>query len=201
MVGPRSALFTPLPRLGLIVLDECHDSSYYQSDPPFYHAQDAAVAYARLAGAVCLLGSATPGIIQTYQAVQGNWRYLRLPERILAHRSAVQAQVEKLGLASRYQPLEEQADMIELPPVEVVDMRQELQAGNRSIFSRALSEALAQVLEHEQQAILFLNRRGTATYVFCRDCGYALKCPRCDLPLTFHTPQSALTLPPLRLSA
>ena len=193
VVGPRSALFTPLPRLGLIVLDECHDSSYYQSDPPFYHAQDAAVAYARLAGAVCLLGSATPGIIQTYQAVQGNWRYLRLPERILAHRAAVQAQVEKLGLASRYQPLEEQADMIELPPVEVVDMRQELQAGNRSIFSRALSEALAQVLEHEQQAILFLNRRGTATYVFCRDCGYALKCPRCDLPLTFHTPQSALT--------
>jgi primosomal protein N' (replication factor Y) len=193
VVGPRSALFTPFARLGLIVLDECHDSSYYQSEPPFYHAQEAAVAYARLAGAVCLLGSATPGITHTYQAVQGSWRYLRLPERILAHRAAVQAQVEKLGMPSRYKPLEEDADMIDLPPVEVVDMRQELKAGNRSIFSRSLSEALAQVLEHEQQAILFLNRRGTATYVFCRDCGYALKCPRCDLPLTFHSPQSALT--------
>jgi primosomal protein N' (replication factor Y) len=193
VVGPRSALFTPFARLGLIVLDECHDSSYYQSEPPFYHAQEAAVAYARLAGAVCLLGSATPGITHTYQAVQGRWRYLRLPERILAHRAAVQAQVEKLGLPSHYKPLEEDADMIDLPPVEVVDMRQELKAGNRSIFSRSLSDALAQVLEHEQQSILFLNRRGTATYVFCRDCGYALKCPRCDLPLTFHSPQSALT--------
>ncbi len=193
IVGPRSALFTPLPRVGLIALDECHDSSYYQSDPPFYYAQDAAVAYARLAGAVCVLGSATPGILHTYQAVQGHWRYLRLPERILAHRQAVQAQVEKLGLASRYKPLEEQAEMIDLPPVEIVDMRQELKSGNRSIFSSSLSQALSETLERGEQAILFLNRRGTSTYVFCRDCGFVLKCPRCDLPLTFHSPQAALT--------
>jgi primosomal protein N' (replication factor Y) len=193
VVGPRSALFSPLPRPGLIVLDECHDQSYYQSEPPFYHALDAAIAYARLTQSVCVLGSATPEITSTYQAVQGSWHYLRLPERILAHRQAVQAQVEKMRLSSRFRPYEEQADVIDLPPVQVVDMRQELREGNRSIFSRELQQELGQVLEHEQQAILFLNRRGTATYVFCRDCGHALRCPRCDLPLTFHSPQAALT--------
>ncbi len=193
VVGPRSALFSPLPRPGLIVLDECHDQSYYQSEPPFYHTMEAALAYARLIDAVCVFGSATPDIISTYQAARGNWHYLRLPERILAHRQAVRAQIEKLRLTSRYRPFEEEADVIDLPPVQVVDMRQELREGNRSIFSRELQQALGQVLENEQQAILFLNRRGTATYVFCRDCGYALRCPRCDLPLTFHSPQAALT--------
>ena len=193
VVGPRSALFTPLPKVGLIVLDECHDSSYYQSDPPFYHAQEAAAIYAQLTGAACIFGSATPEITQTYQVRQGGWQYLHLPERIMAHRQAVQAQAEKLGLASRYRELEGQADVIDLPPVEVVDMRQELRAGNRSIFSRSLSQSLDDVLSHGQQAILFLNRRGTSTYVFCRDCGYAVKCPRCDLPLTFHSPQELLT--------
>jgi primosomal protein N' (replication factor Y) len=118
---------------------------------------------------------------------------LHLPARILAHRQAVRAQVEKLRLASRFQPLEEEAEVIDLPPVEVVDMRQELKEGNRSIFSRALHQALGEVLERDLQAILFLNRRGTATYVFCRDCGHALRCPRCDLPLTFHSPQVALS--------
>lgn len=194
VVGPRSALFTPFPNLGLIVVDECHDDSYYQQEePPCYHAREAAVAYAHLSGAVCLLGSATPDVTSTYQAAQKRWRYLRLPERILAHRQSVQAQVEKLGLTSRYRSLEGQAQTIDLPPVEVVDMRQELKEGNRSIFSRALQEALGRVLEQGQQAILFLNRRGTATHVFCRDCGYVVKCPRCDLPLTYHSPQQALT--------
>jgi primosomal protein N' (replication factor Y) (superfamily II helicase) len=193
VVGPRSALFSPLPRPGLIVLDECHDQSYYQSEPPFYHTLDAAIIYARLTQSVCVLGSATPEITSTYQAAQGNWHYLRLPERILAHRQAVQAQVEKMRLSSRFRPYEEQADVMDLPPVQVVDMRQELREGNRSIFSRELQQELRHVLEHDQQAILFLNRRGTATYVFCRDCGFALRCPRCDLPLTFHSPQSALT--------
>jgi primosomal protein N' (replication factor Y) len=193
IVGPRSALFIPLPRVGLVVMDECHDQSYYQSDPPFYHAVDAAIAYARLAGAVCVLGSATPDITATYQAAQGGWHYLRLPARILAHREAVKAQVERIRKSSRYQPFEQEAEVIELPPVQVVDMRQELKDGNTSIFSRELHQALSQVLEQQLQAILFLNRRGTSTYVFCRDCGYALKCPRCDLPLTFHSPQAALT--------
>ena len=193
IVGARSALFTPLPSPGLIVLDECHDDSYYQSEPPFYHAVEAAVSYARLTNGVCLLGSATPDITYTYQAAQGHWRYLRLPARILAHQQEVEAHVRRLGKPSRYRPLEEQAEMVELPPVTTVDMRQELKAGNRSIFSRELQASLEQVLERDQQAILFLNRRGSATYVFCRDCGYALRCPRCDLPLTYHSPHEALT--------
>ncbi len=186
MVGPRSALFTPLPHIGLIVLDECHDASYYQADPPFYHARQAAIEYTRLTGGLCLMGSATPDIESTFLAEQGKWQYLSLPDRILAHRKAVQAQVASLGGVSRYHPFEEQAETMELPPVLVVDMRQELKGGNRSIFSRALQEALGKALAQRQQAILFLNRRGMATYVFCRDCGLVVKCPQCDLPLTFH---------------
>lgn len=193
VVGPRSALFTPLPELGMIVVDECHDDSYYQDDPPFYNGREAAVAYARLAGAICLMGSATPDITSAYQAAQGVWRYLRLPARILAHQEAVRQQADRLGQATRYRPLENLAETADLPPVQVVDMRQELQRGNRSIFSQPLQEALARTLDHKQQAILFLNRRGTATHVFCRDCGYVLKCPRCDTSLTYHSPQEALT--------
>jgi primosomal protein N' (replication factor Y) len=142
---------------------------------------------------VCLLGSATPDITSAYRAAQGEWRYLRLPARILAHKETVQFRLQKLGQPSRYRPLENLAETIDLPSVRVVDMRQELQRGNRSIFSLALQEALTHVLEEKQQAILFLNRRGTATYVFCRDCGHVLKCPRCDTPLTYHSPQAALT--------
>ena len=187
IVGPRSALFTPLEKLGLVVVDEFHDDTYYQTDvPPSYHAREAAVRYARLARAVCLLGSATPDVASQYRAEQGEYQLLHLPQRILAHRQAVQRQVERLRLISRYRPLGEQAETIELPPVEVVDMRLELQAGNRSIFSRSLKSALSETLEHGQQAILFLNRRGSATYVFCRDCGHTLKCPRCEVPLTLH---------------
>ena len=187
VVGPRSALFTPFSRLGLIVVDEFHDDTYYQSETqPHYHARDAAVEYAQIAGAVCVLGSATPDIVSRYHAAQREWHYLSLPLRILAHRQVVENQVQKLGISSQYRSIGEQTETIDLPPVEVVDMRTELQAGNRSIFSRALKEALAETLEHEQQAILFLNRRGSATYIFCRDCGYILKCPRCDLPLTSH---------------
>jgi len=202
VVGPRSALFAPLPNPGLIVVDESHDDSYYQSDSlPYYHARQAAVIYAQLAGAVCLLGSATPDLVSWYRAAQGEWRCLSLPARILAHHQSVQAQLKRLSqergaaeasasgrtMVSHFRPLEKQAEVIDLPPVQVIDMRQELKAGNRSIFSGALQSALHEVLERGLQAILFLNRRGTATYVFCRDCGYSLKCPRCDLPLTYHS--------------
>ena len=187
MVGPRSALFTPFSQLGLIVVDEFHDDTYYQSEvQPHYHARDVAVEYAQMAGAVCILGSATPDIVSRYHAAERQWHYLALPQRILAHRKTVESQVHKLGISSQYQPISEQTEFMELPPVQVVDMRQELQAGNRSIFSRELQKSLDETLKHEQQAILFLNRRGSATYIFCRDCGYILKCPRCDLPLTFH---------------
>jgi primosomal protein N' (replication factor Y) len=201
VVGPRSALFTPFDRLGLIVVDECHDDSYYQSEAePHYHARQVAIDYARLAGAACLMGSATPDIATYYHCQQGEMQCLHLPERILAHRLAIQHQLKDLaGKAEsagrsplRYRLLEGEAEAIELPPVSIVDMRDELKAGNRSIFSRLLQNALEQVLEAGQQAILFLNRRGMATYVFCRDCGYTLKCPQCDIPLTYHQDQDAL---------
>ncbi len=159
VIGPRSALFTPLPNVGLIVADECHDASYSQSEPPFYNAVTAAQAYARICGAACILGSATPTVVQRYQAEAGESVRLDLPKRIVNP---------------------------EMPPVQVVDMRAELKSGNRGIFSGALAEALAEVLKKGQQAILFLNRRGTATYVFCRECGHTLKCPKCDSPLTLH---------------
>jgi len=194
VVGARSALFTPMPNLGLIVVDECHDESYYQSDvSPNYHAVTAAVALARFAGAVVVCGSATPDVSQTYQAVQGGWRRLSLPNRLLAHRQAVAQQAAQLGITAPVLNSEGQAATLALPSVQVVDMRQELKSGNRAIFSRALQTALGEVLQNGQQAILFLNRRGTATYVFCRDCGQVLRCPRCDRPLTFHNPLSALT--------
>ncbi len=168
IIGPRSALFAPLPAVGLIVADECHDGSYYQSEPPFYHALEAAKIYARLCGAVCILGSATPTIQQRYQAEVGGTLRLELPKRI---------QFINTNPSSR----------AGLPPVSIVDMRQELKSGRRGIFSQALVDGLEDVLKKGQQAILFLNRRGTATYVFCRECGLVAKCPQCDTPLTFHT--------------
>jgi primosomal protein N' (replication factor Y) len=198
IVGPRSALFAPLPNLGLIVVDESHDSSYYQTElPPIYHARAAAVGYARLAGAVCVMGSATPDVTSRWQAVKGRWQLLQLPRRVVAHREAVGAHFKRLeqlsGVAAdpkaiaRYDAVGTDTLTAELPQVRVVDMRQELKAGNRSIFSRALQEQIGLTLEQNQQAILFLNRRGSATYVFCRDCGHTLRCPRCDeVALTYH---------------
>ncbi|HQX01969.1 MAG TPA: primosomal protein N', partial [Anaerolineales bacterium] len=160
IIGARSALFAPLPNIGLIVVDECHDASYYQSEQPFYHAVTAAQEYARLCGAVCVLGSATPTVEQRYKAENKQITKLDLPRRVVDR---------------------------SLPPVQVVDMREELKTGNRGIFSRALSESLAETISRGEQAILFLNRRGTATYIFCRDCGYVVKCPNCETPLTLHT--------------
>jgi len=207
VVGPRSALFTPFKNLGLIVVDECHDQSYYQRDmPPSYHARDTAAAYAKQVGAVCIMGSATPDVVSTYRTSRGEWQLLSLPERILAHKETIQLQLAKINLTRQaegkpvldtgrqsgigYRPLEKDAETTDLPHVQIVDMRQELKAGNRSIFSRPLNDALKNVLENNNQAILFINRRGMSTYVFCRDCGYALKCPRCDIPLTYHLNKS-----------
>jgi primosomal protein N' (replication factor Y) len=168
IVGPRSALFAPLSNIGLIAIDECHDDSYYQSEPPFYHAVSAAQAYARLAGAICILGSATPDVTQRWGTEAGESTLLQLPGRIA---SAQESQPHQI---------------LDLPPVSVIDMREELKTGNRGIFSRALLRALGETLERNEQAILFLNRRGTATYVFCRNCGYALRCQQCENPLTLH---------------
>ncbi len=190
VIGPRSALFAPLPRPGLVVLDECHDASYYQSEPPFYHAVTAAQTYARLTGAVCILGSATPAVTQRYQAEIGRLRLLELPQRIEHNLSSAEFIPQPDGKRTAVEVdsggQSRHASQAGLPPVVIVDMREELQSGNRAIFSRALTEALAETLLRGEQAILFLNRRGTATYVFCRACGFVLKCPHCDTPLTLH---------------
>jgi primosomal protein N' (replication factor Y) len=200
VIGPRSALFAPLDNLGLIVIDECHDDSYKQTPPiapPYYHAVPTAVELARLNGALTLLGSATPNVTTYANAVPfglpgpGEYTLLELPARIMGHREAIEAQAIHYHIpTTRYAHQADdpdQAVMIELPPVQVVDMRQELRAHNRSIFSRALADALEEVLPRGEQAILFLNRRGTSTYVFCRACGHVMLCPHCEVPLTWHT--------------
>ncbi len=187
IVGPRSALFMPFDNLGLVVVDECHHESYDQQESqPYYHAAQTAAACAHLAGAVAILGSATPRVTQYYKTRSGEWSYIELPRRILAHQETIAHHAQRLHITLPTRPLEGQAADLGLPDVEIVDMRQELRQGNRSIFSRALQEALQQVLTTQQQAILFLNRRGSATYVFCRDCGAVIKCPNDDKPLTYH---------------
>jgi primosomal protein N' (replication factor Y) len=185
VIGPRSALFTPLPDVGLIVVDECHDSSYYQSDPPFYSAVRAAEIYGKLCGAVTVLGSATPPVEVRYRALSP-----LPPAQELGARAGA---IHLLELKERVANVRA-ADSREggLPPVSIVDMRQELKSGNRGIFSRELVESIAEVLERGEQAILYLNRRGTATYVFCRDCGHVLECPHCETPLTWHADSSDL---------
>ena len=197
VVGARSALFTPLPDIGLIILDEEHDDSYKQSPPlpaPYYHARDTAIELMRITRGTVLLGSATPDVVTYFRAEQGHYELLRLPDRVIAHRERIAEQVRRLNApAARYHPTDApDAVSAELPLVHVVDMRQELRAGNRSIFSRTLRTALNEVLARDEQAILFLNRRGTATFVMCRDCGYIAMCPRCSTPLTYHGPQQAL---------
>ncbi len=177
VIGSRLALFAPLSRLGLVVVDEVHDSSYKQAEPiplPAYHARDVAIALGRLTGATVLLGSATPDLETYYRARQGTYQLFELPQRIVV---PVRRESRRMVTA-------------DLPPVRIVDLRQELRAGNRSIFSRALQEALRQTLGAGEQAILFLNRRGAATFVLCRDCGYVARCPNCDVPLTYHHPRS-----------
>ena len=158
VIGSRSALFLPFGQLGVIVVDEEHEPSYKQERTPRYHARAAAIELGRLCGATVILGSATPLLETFYAAKRGEMTLLTLPQRIKA----------------------------DLPLVRVVDMRQELRAGNRSMFSRMLSEGLHRVLEAGQQAMLYLNRRGTATFILCRDCGHVATCQRCASPLTFH---------------
>ena len=193
IIGPRSALFMPLENLGLIVVDECHHESYDQQDsPPYYHAAETAVTAAQMSGAVVILGSATPRVTQFYKTISGHWSMIKLPRRILAHRETIAFHAQRLGIDLPIKAGEGQSADLGLPEVSIVDMRQELQAGNRSIFCRELQIAIQQVLDNNQQAILFLNRRGTATYVFCRSCGYVIKCPRDDKPLTFHQGKNEL---------
>ena len=159
MIGPRSALFTPFPNLGLIVIDEEHEPTYKSEQIPRYHARETAIARAKLEGASVVLGSATPSLEAFYRAEQGEYEILTLRER------------------SQNQSL---------PTVHTVDLRKELKAGNRSIISEKLHELMEDRLEKRQQTILFINRRGYAGFISCRACGHVVKCPHCDVSMTSH---------------
>ena len=169
VIGPRSALFAPQPELGLIVLDEEHEWTYKQQDKsPRYHARDVAIKLAELTGAVVILGSATPDVATYYHTRQGDYCLLQLLERVV--------------------PIEKSP----LPQVEVIDLRDELKAGNRSIFSRSLAHATTKAVASGEQVILFLNRRGGATFIQCRSCGFVLRCRRCEVTLTHHFAEDVL---------
>jgi len=169
VIGPRSALFAPQPDLGLIVIDEEQEWTYKQHDKsPRYHARDAAIKLAELTGAVVILGSATPDVATYYHAQKGDYHLLQLPERVV--------------------PTEKSP----LPQVEIVDLREELKAGNRSIFSRSLAQATTKAVAGGEQVILFLNRRGGATFIQCRSCGFVLRCRRCEVTLTHHFAEDVL---------
>ena len=165
VIGSRSAVFAPLLNLRLIILDEEHDGAYKQDENPKYHARDVARKRMERQKGVVLLGSATPSL-EAYAAAQsGKIRLLTMTSRI--------------GESS-------------LPPVEIVDMREELIQGNRSVFSLLLQQKLRERLERGEQAMLFLNRRGYSTFVVCRECGYVVSCPNCDISLTFHSQGQAM---------
>ena len=169
VIGSRSAIFAPQPDLGLIVIDEEHEWTYKQHDKsPRYHARDVAIRLAEFTGAVVILGSATPDVETFYRAQMGDYQLLELPERVVPGEGSP------------------------LPPVEVVDLREELKAGNRSLFSRSLSEAIAWAVANGEQIILFLNRRGAATFIQCRNCGFVLRCKRCEVALTYHFVEDVL---------
>jgi primosomal protein N' (replication factor Y) len=174
VVGPRGALFAPQPDLGLIVMDEEHEWTYKQQEgSPRYHARRAAEELCRLTGATLVLGSATPDVESHFRAVEGSYRLLELPQRL--------QRTEDGGVTPA-----------PLPEVEVVDLREELKAGNRSIFSRSLSSSIRGALASGEQVILFLNRRGTASFLQCRDCGHVPGCKSCAVSLTLHQPGDLL---------
>jgi primosomal protein N' (replication factor Y) len=177
VVGPRSALFAPLPHPGLIVVDEEHDPSYKQESMPRYNSRDAAAVLGRLEHATIVFGSATPDVGTYYAAQSGRIKLLELPDRPVWNG------------AEPPRPMQAARPM---PSVEVVDMRHELKVGNRSIFSTSLMEAMEHTLADRHQALLFLNRRGSATVVICRDCGYVVRCPQCDIPYTYHASATRL---------
>ena len=186
IVGARSALFSPLPRLGLIVVDEEHESTYKQdtdewgSFTVFYDARTIAIQLAAATGSALIFGTATPSLDAYHAAQQGRLRLLEMPDRVMGH-----GELDESRPTADAQPSAPPA-YAALPPVQIVDMRQELRAGNRSIFSRSLQSELHAVLDAGEQAILFLNRRGTHSFVMCRDCGFVSECTRCETPLTYH---------------
>lgn len=161
IIGPRSALFTPFPNTGIIIIDEEHESSYKSESMPKYHARETAIELAKLVpgGASVVLGSATPSLESYYRATTGQYHLFELKRRLTGGT---------------------------LPQVEIADLREELRTGNRSIFSRRLQELMEDRLNKGEQAMLFINRRGLAGFVSCRSCGYVFKCPHCDVSLSEH---------------
>ena len=159
MIGPRSAVFTPFSNLGMIIIDEEHEGSYKSETNPKYHAREVAKKRCEMSPASLVLGSATPSIESYFKASCGEYKLLKLPNRI-----------NDLNLAA----------------VQVVDLRQELKEGNRSVISRALRKQMQEALDKNQQIMLFLNRRGHTGFISCRSCGHVLKCPHCDVSLTLH---------------
>ncbi|MDW7650231.1 MAG: primosomal protein N' [Bacillota bacterium] len=164
-IGARSAVFAPFAKLGLIILDEEHEATYKQDETPRYHAREVALWRARLHKAAVVLGSATPSLESYRLAELGEYTLSRLPDRI---------------------------ENRPMPPVEIVDMRQELKEKHRSIFSRLLLSTLESTFQQGKQAILLLNRRGYATFVLCRECGHVMRCKSCDISLKFHMAGEAL---------
>ena len=159
MIGPRSALFTPFPDIGLIVIDEEHEWTYKSEQSPRYHARETAIHIAKECNASVVLGSATPSLEAFYRASQGEYKLFKLSDRAAGAR---------------------------MPTVSLIDLRQELKEGNRSIFSRKLQQLMSERLQKNQQIMLFLNKRGYAGFVSCRSCGHVMKCPHCDISLTAH---------------
>lgn len=161
IIGPRSALFTPFPNVGLIIIDEEHETSYKSETMPKYHARETAIELSKLVpgGASVILGSATPSLEAYYRANKGEYKLFELNRRLT-------------GGA--------------LPEVEIADLREELRSGNRSIFSRSLQEKMQEALDTGHQTMLFINRRGLAGFVSCRSCGYVFKCPHCDVSMSEH---------------
>lgn len=174
-IGTRSAIFAPLPNLGLIILDEEHDSSFKQDQPaPCYHARTIAQWRAELADCPLILGSATPSL-ESWVAAVG---------------TEPKSAVSTAPWPSLYLSLPQRIHSRPMPPIEVIDMRQEFQQGNRSIFSRTLQSALQELQGKGQQGLLFIHRRGHSTFVSCRNCGHVMECPHCDVSLTYHQPQT-----------
>ncbi len=174
VIGSRSAVFAPQPDLGLIVIDEEHEWTYKQHDAsPRYHARDVALKLSALTGAVVVMGSASPDVASYYKGLRKEFNLLTLPHRVSSRSVLPLAKGEPEGVAA-------------MASVEIVDMRQELREGSADIFSRALLSAMDDCLEANNQMVLFLNRRGSSSYMQCRNCGYTLKCSRCDVSLTYH---------------
>ena len=159
VIGPRSAIFAPVQKLGMLIIDEEHSDSYKSDTAPRYHARDVAQKRSELANCPVLLGSATPSLESFHRTRNGSYRLLNLPDRVFDRK---------------------------MPDVHIVDMRNEMKKGNRTIFSGLLRSAIEERLIRREQIILFLNRRGHSTYVFCRTCGYVERCDNCSISLTYH---------------